>query len=116
MISIKKYYKSIFWLSVLISAVLLFMPGGTKPGLPYVDKLAHFLLFGWLCLFGLESYRQYFLVISSLVTYAIIAEFIQYFFIPNRGLEFMDTIVGIVGIFCIYFIIKYLYKRINKEV
>lgn len=102
---ILRYIKQIFWLSILVSMILLFMPGGTEPGIPYVDKIAHFLMFSWLCLIGLKSYNKYFLIISSLVIYTIIAEFIQYFFIPNRGLEFMDTLVGIVGIFFSWFII-----------
>lgn len=102
---ILKYIKQIFWLSILVSMVLLFMPGGTEPGIPYVDKVAHFLVFGWLSLIGLEAYKKYFIVICSLVMYAILTEFVQYFFIPNRGLEFMDTLVGMVGIFFSWLII-----------
>lgn len=113
---ILRYIKQIFWLSILVSMILLFMPGGTEPGIPYIDKVAHFLVFGWLSLIGLKAYKKYFIVICSLVMYAIFTEFIQYFFIPNRELELLDAIVGIVGIFCTYFIFKYLYKRINKEV
>ena len=93
-----KYDLLIFWLSVIISAVLLFMPGGTEPGLPYVDKVAHFLLFGWLSWFGLKTYQRVFIIISSLIVYTVAAEFIQYYFILNRGLEFMDAVMGIIGI------------------
>jgi len=75
------------------------MPGGTQPGLPYIDKLAHFLLFGWLSLVGLKTYqRRVFAIISSLIIYTVVAEFIQYYFILNRGLEFMDAVMGIVGV------------------
>ncbi len=95
---ISKYYPALFWISVIISAVLLFMPGGTEPGLPYVDKVAHFLLFGWLSLLGLKTYQRVFIIISSLIVYTVLAEFIQYYFVTNRGLEFMDAVMGIVGI------------------
>jgi hypothetical protein len=113
---IVKYIKQIFWLSILVSMILLFMPGGTEPGIPYIDKIAHFLLFGWLAYIGLVVFEKKFFLMSSLVAYTIIAEFIQYYFISNRGLELWDAMVGIIGIFCMYFIFKYLYKRINKEV
>lgn len=93
-----KYFQPLFWFSVVISAVLLFMPGGTEPGLPYVDKMAHFLLFGWLCWLGLKTYNKVFVIICSLIIYTVLAEFIQYYFVINRGLEFMDAVMGIVGI------------------
>lgn len=93
-----KYYLLIFWISILISAILLFMPGSTEAGLPYIDKIAHFLLFGWLSLLGLKTYKREFIIISSLIIYSVVAEFIQYYFVTNRGLEFMDALMGIVGI------------------
>jgi len=95
---ILKYIKIFFWLSIFVSMIILFMPGGTQPGLPYIDKIAHFLLFGGLSWLGLKSYQSVFTIISSLIVYTILAEFIQYFFILNRGLEFMDAVMGIVGI------------------
>lgn len=101
-----KYYSLIFWISVLISTILLFMPGGTEPGLPYVDKVAHFLLFGWLSLVGLKTYQRVFIIISSLIIYSVLAEFIQYYFILNRGLEFMDAVMGIIGIGVGWFLYK----------
>ncbi len=97
-LTITKYLQPLFWTSIIISAVLLFMPGGTEPGLPYVDKVAHFLLFGWLSLVGLKTYKRVFIIISSLIIYTVVAEFIQYYFVVNRGLEFMDAVMGIIGI------------------
>lgn len=95
---ISKYAQPVFWLSFIISLVLLFMPGSAEPGLPYIDKVAHFLLFSWLAFFGLINFKKSFWLVSALIFYSIIAEFIQYYFIPNRDLELMDTVVGMIGI------------------
>ncbi len=96
----------VFWLSFIISLVLLFMPGSAEPGLPYVDKVAHFLLFAWLAFFGLINFRKSFWVVSALIFYSIITEFIQYYFIPGRDLELMDTIAGVAGILAVLLLIK----------
>lgn len=103
---INKYAQPVFWLSFIISLALLFMPGSQEPGIPYLDKVAHFLLFGWLAYFGLINFKKSFWLISALIFYSTITEFIQYYFISFRDLELMDTVVGVVGILIVFMLIK----------
>ncbi len=80
--------------------VALFTPASGQPGLPYVDKVVHFVLFFILSVaavfnFGFQNIKM---IIFSLVVYMIAAEFIQYFFIPGRSAEFLDVVAGGLGL------------------
>ena len=93
----------IFWLVMLGSAVLFFAPIGAEEhtGLG-LDKLVHVALFAMLGDFAFLAFRAKRLKISlALLSYAIIVELIQTWFIPHRTGDWKDVAAGAAGIILI---------------
>ena len=134
---LKHFPSSFFWalLCLIISAVLLTLPGSVLPKEDWLDKIwldkwIHILLFfvlviAW-CQFGLEkvlqrsSYGQknnlrkkLFLWIAIIaLLYGIGMEFVQKYFIKNRSFDIVDVVADGVGcgIGLIYSLRRYIKK------
>lgn len=111
-------YVPVGW--TLITIILLCLPGSAIPsvgmyGLSNIDKLVHFLLFGfiamsWTINFSTRYPAQWkkWLIIFCLfsISLGIALEFVQLYFVPNRDFDvwdiFADTLGAIVFSLIIY--------------
>jgi VanZ family protein len=111
-------YVPVGW--TLITIILLCLPGSAIPsvgmyGLRNIDKLVHFLLFGfiamsWTINFSTRYPPQWkkWLIIFCLfsISLGIALEFVQLYFVPNRDFDvwdiFADTLGAIVFSLIIY--------------
>lgn len=100
-----KQYK---WTSLLVAVVLvlILMPGDDVPsvGIPHLDKVVHFCMFGSInFMFYLEYYfnnkclPKWIKPCIYLVIYAVITEVLQYF-VPGRSCDVKDLIADTLGI------------------
>lgn len=107
-------FAAILW--TLLIFILCFLPGNELPDvkIPFIDKWAHFVLFGifsllWLC--ANPGIDTRFLTIILLVTIFVgwLVEYIQGHFVVGRTQDNMDTLAdtagGLLGI--IFFVIMY---------
>jgi VanZ family protein len=128
MFLIKKYPFAPGILFFLISLLLLTLPGNTMPSVgwfnfPHRDKLIHYCLFFTLCsLFGIPvKYRTntkqdgiIWLTVVCLIGigYGIAIEFVQKWWIPNRGFETLDIVADATGAVAAF---GYCYMRFIKN-
>lgn len=106
-----RYSRSLFWLIFIVSLPLLLMPGGTEPGLPYVDKVAHFLLFGAMALTCFLTYKKKLLVAVLIVAYMFVIEYIQGHFIPHRSEDIFDVVAGVGGLLVAAVVVREVIKK-----
>lgn len=103
-------WPALIW-SVIIF-ILLIIPGKDlpqAPPVPILDKLIHFFLFAMLAFIWCRYYGYrlppqkvvgiFFLVFIISCIYGIAMEFIQKYFVPNRGFEWGDIAADMVGAF-----------------
>ena len=111
----RQFIGRLFYLWLGFSLVALFYPGSSQAGLPYIDKVVHFILFGILFLLArLYWVGQRKVIWSGVFLYMVAAELIQHFFIPGRGAEVGDVIAGVMGVAVVdYFLISFL--KLDKE-
>lgn len=91
--------------SILIF-ILLIIPGTdlpVTPRFPFLDKIAHFILFGiQVFLWGKYSYKHFsqklfWLIFLLSSVYGIAMEFIQKYWVANRSFEIEDIFSDIAG-------------------
>lgn len=128
MFLIKKYPFAPGILFFLISLLLLTLPGETMPSVgwlnfPQRDKVIHYCLFFMLCsLFAIPvkyrtSTKQAGIVWLAIVCligigYGIAIEFVQKWWIPNRGFEVLDIVADATGAVAAF---GYCYMRFIKN-
>ncbi len=94
----QQYIGQLFYLWLGFSLVVLFYPGTGQAGLPYIDKVVHFVLFGVLFVLArLKWTNQVRGVWFGVLLYMIAAELVQHFFVPGRSAEIGDVIAGFLG-------------------
>lgn len=97
----------------LLTVVLLCLPGSAIPQrswltLIHADKIVHIGMFALLCILFAASMRKaertareqkkyILLVFIACVTYGILMEFVQKYWIPNRSFEVYDICADTVG-------------------
>ncbi|MEI2779182.1 MAG: hypothetical protein V9G19_25120 [Tetrasphaera sp.] len=89
----------LFVLSLLLSALLLFLPGpGGNPHFPHEDKVVHATIFGLPTALGLLAGLRAHLLIPALLAYAAASEVIQGAFLPTRSGSVRDGLADLAGI------------------
>ena len=122
----KKEWLSSVWTPVLWSIiifVLLIIPGQDFPAgpeIPLFDKIIHVLLFGvhvflW-CRYARRIDLQRPLWICVLIfliscIYGIGMEYVQKYWVANRGFETGDMIADIIGSFCGWMIYRFFFLK-----
>jgi VanZ family protein len=119
-------------ISFIIITVLLCLPAYSLPQTNgnwfhdfQVDKLIHICIFAFLVYMFCRPIRIkgflneiitkiYLFIAIAFCFYGIFIEFIQKWFIPGRGFEFLDIIADIIGCFTGFFIARSILKRIKK--
>lgn len=117
----KNHYRLIIALgwSILIF-ILLIIPGADlpkTPRVPFLDKIAHFLLFGiqvflWSEYSARKRHRNLFWLIflfSSI--YGIAMEFVQKYGVRNRSFEMEDILADVAGSFAGWVVCHFLINR-----
>ncbi|HEX5026969.1 MAG TPA: VanZ family protein [Agriterribacter sp.] len=106
---LQSIWPALIW-SVIIF-ILLIIPGKDlprAPEIPLLDKVIHSFLFGmlvfiWCSYYGYRLPSQavgiFFLVFIISCIYGIGMEFIQKYFVANRGFEWGDIVADVVGSF-----------------
>jgi VanZ family protein len=128
MFLIKKYPFAPGILFFLISLLLLTLPGDTMPSVgwfnfPHRDKFIHYCLFFMLCsLLAIPvKYRTsskqagivwLAIVCVMVIGYGIAIEFVQKWWIPNRGFEVLDIVADATGAVAAF---GYCYMRFIKN-
>ena len=103
---IKKHPFVPAFIFLIISIILLTLPGNSLPkapwlNIPYLDKCIHFCLFTTLCfLFAYPlkytsfkpSKKMLWIIVISVfgIVYGTAMEFVQQYWIPNRSFELLD--------------------------
>lgn len=105
----------IIWLPLswtILTQILLSLPGslfddGNKLfNIPHLDKIAHLILFGGLCLLwnyflyrksGIKSGAMEWVVVVLTASYGIVLEYFQFHFIPQRSFDKGDIVADAVG-------------------
>jgi VanZ family protein len=89
----------LFAIAILLYATLI--PGSGATGLPYVDKIAHFILFffmTWNVVHCFLGSRYYLLLIGICIALAPLTEIAQ-IYIPRRSFEYLDILADLIGVF-----------------
>ena len=118
-------------LAFILSLILLTLPGSAFPkedffDSVYLDKWIHVGMFGGLvllwsipfmqALLGLGKKRKTVLWIAlTALTYGIVMEFVQKYFIPNRSFDVYDILADGVGSFIPFFLIRQMNKIANRK-
>lgn len=94
-------YRFTFYGLLIFGSILLFIPvSGNGAGIPYADKVFHFLLFFTLGISGSRAYSpSYFKqknVYAVLAAYAVLTEYVQGF-IPGRERDATDILFNFLG-------------------
>ncbi|MGX5818423.1 VanZ family protein [Chitinophaga lutea] len=120
---IRYYLPAIGWIILIL--FLCTMPGQSVPevGLPYMDKIAHFGLFGGtVILLAYGYYRQkgdinllaLTMITFSVVLYGVAIEFIQKYFAENRSFDMLDVLADGLGAIAGALIFTFVGKRFLK--
>jgi VanZ family protein len=116
----------------IITVILLTLPGSSFPkshlfDIPFFDKWVHIGLFGMLCfLFSFpvihfsitdlqKKYRLWTILILG-ITYGVLMEFVQKYWVINRSFDEMDMVADAIGCFLALIVSYQWLKRKNKEV
>jgi VanZ family protein len=127
-LKISRFIPAIAWF--IFSLVLLCLPGSTIPKYPWLalihaDKIIHIVLFCILCyLFALpftkgnlptttQKSRFLFILISG-ITYGIVMEFVQKYWIPNRSFEMGDIVADSIG--CLFTYLYFLRRILRADI
>lgn len=117
-------YLPIAW--TILTIILLCLPGSTIPGIglfnvPNLDKLVHFMLFGAMVFFWSYYHLQHasfsrwtnlvFIYSMATVVLGICLEFVQLYFIPNRGFDLWDIVANGLGSCVTAFFILWIEKK-----
>ncbi len=93
------------WRIAFVVAVALQLYGvyapqeaGPNVGIPQVDKVAHFFLFGAVAFLGLKVGVPARWLLGALVANAIVSELVQHFFLPQRDGDVFDALADIAGV------------------
>ncbi|UZR94950.1 VanZ family protein [Chondrinema litorale] len=123
---IKNYMPAFFWLILIIYLLFFFEPSGNGGHIPHFDKVVHGVLFGTLSfLLSFAFYRDFrfqkrkniFIVLFSIILFlAIITELIQYFFVPRRTGDLIDTMADLTGAFLGYNFYLFIIKKSSLSV
>jgi VanZ family protein len=116
----------------IITVFLLTLPGSSFPkshffDIPYFDKWVHIGLFGTLCfLFSFpivyftisdQQKKYWFWIIVLLgISYGIIMEFVQKYWVVNRSFDEMDMIADAIGCFLALLLSIQILKRRNRGI
>ncbi len=109
--SFPRFIPAIAWF--LLSLVLLCLPGSSIPKYPwlvgiYADKWVHIAMFAilyylWSYPFAKSSLTEkrkktwFLLILASSISYGIMMEFVQKYWIPNRSFEIWDILADGLG-------------------
>ncbi|MBK8952058.1 MAG: VanZ family protein [Chitinophagaceae bacterium] len=98
-----QYSVAIFWLCLI--TVLLVIPGSKFPKENWLDKLwfdkwVHIGLFAMLVFLWCQASNKkkvFYIIATIAVVYGIGMEFVQQYFVSNRGFELMDIVADAAG-------------------
>lgn len=107
----------IFYLSVMRVPQL-------KPiQIQYIDKVAHFFMYGILCFLlffavrngkSLEIKKKIFIIVGTFL-YGFCIEMVQYKFFPSRSFEISDIVANLTGVLSAVFIYRFLHSIEQKK-
>jgi VanZ family protein len=93
------------WRIAFVAAVALQLYGVYAPreagphiGIPQVDKIAHFFLFALVAFLGLKVRVPARWLLGALVANAIVSEFVQHWFLPQRDGDPFDALADLAGV------------------
>ena len=130
--SLPRFIPAITWF--LLSLVLLCLPGSSIPKYPWLasihaDKWVHIAMFAILCYlwsypFAKSSLPEkkkknwFLLILVSSISYGIMMEFVQKYWIPNRSFEFGDIMADGLGSLLAYSYCrkKFLHEGLLKKI
>jgi VanZ family protein len=89
-----------FVLACLVQLYGLYSPrqAGPDPGIPYSDKIAHFLMFAAVAYLGLRVGVPARWLLAALVVQAIGSEFVQHYLLPQRSGDPFDSLADLLGV------------------
>lgn len=87
-------------LACLLQLYGLYAPrqAGPDTGLPYADKVGHFLIFAAVAYLGLRVGVPARWLLAALVLNAIGSEFIQHYLLPQRSGDPFDALADLLGV------------------
>lgn len=116
------FIPAVLWLTV--SIVLLVIPGSDIPQAPffeiiYFDKWVHIGMFGLLMLLwcfpflkeGLRAKNLFIIIGICVITYGVLMEFIQRYFVKDRSFDVTDIIADTAGVLIVWFWLTYKLKN-----
>lgn len=108
----------LFFLSLVITSILIFIPNDRETSIPYIDKIAHLGLFTVISINGCYKYidsnlRSQFLV--WIIFYGLLTEVIQQF-IPGRDMDILDGLADTIGVIIGLYLYTYFDQRIDPVI
>lgn len=109
---------SLFFLSLFATTVLIFIPNNSETSVPFIDKVAHLVLFCVISINGCYKFvdsnlRSKFLV--WVIFYGLLTEVIQQF-IPGRDMDLYDGLADTFGVIAGLYLYSYFDQHIDPVV
>ena len=120
------FLPAFLWL--IITFILLVLPGSDIPEAPlfnivYFDKWVHIGLFGVLMLLwgypffktNIGSIYPFIIIAICVISYGVIMEFVQKFFVFERSFDFFDMLADSAGCLLALWWLTYRFKKIKTR-
>jgi VanZ family protein len=87
-----------FGVAVALNLAALYSPGSPGPGIPYLDKVTHLLLFAAVAFTGRRIGLPSGWLAGVLVLNAAVSELVQYAWLPHRSGDVFDALADLAGV------------------
>jgi len=109
-----KLFNILFWLCIIFTAVLAFIPGFLRTAGSMSDKVNHtaaFMVMSFLAHRGLRMPVSRWT--GLLVLYGVIIEVVQ-FFLPYRSFSLLDLLADLAGI-ALFLVLKHAWSALSRQ-
>ncbi|TWD82336.1 VanZ family protein [Kribbella amoyensis] len=88
-----------FLLAVVVQLYGLYAPTQPgPPGIPYLDKVSHCVIFAAVAYLGLRARIPARWLLGALVAHAVVSELIQGYLLPSRSGDPFDALADVLGV------------------
>jgi hypothetical protein len=91
-------WKVAFAVAVALNLGALYSPGSPGPGIPYLDKVTHLLLFAAVAFTGRRIGLPPGWLAGVLVLNAAVSELVQHAWLPHRSGDLYDAMADVAGV------------------
>lgn len=94
----KRVWQAGFAAAVVLNLTALYTPGSPGPGVPYLDKVVHLLLFAAVAFTGRRIGLPAGWLAGVLLVNAGVSELVQHSWLPHRSGDVYDALADVAGV------------------